>query len=433
MGIRTSSRDEQAQGEDETPRIVLYDHDPTVVDVLASLFEQQGDYEIKSVPRLEGVLEEISGARVDLAICELKDATGTEGDLASFVIESGTPVIVTAERGSRDHYDAIMGISPYDCVFKTGAHAYDHIVALADRALKNRDLLSLVVDDGRVLRGITRHMLERQCCEVVEAVNGAEALLLIEQEARIRLVVTDYNMPRMDGVEMTRAIRTRFPHRGIVVIGVSGSDDPHLSTAFLREGANDYLRRPFSYEELLCRVNQNLRLLDALEYVRHLAETDQLTGIPNRRCFFEKGVARLRGARSRDRSYAAILDIDRFKAINDTHGHACGDIVLRQVAKAIAIFFAEEVHGRIGGEEFAVLVTDVDHGEFVARCEGLRLALAGAEFTCGGGGDSGKGSLTVTVSVGVGADKGGDLDAMLRSADKHLYQAKADGRDRVVF
>jgi diguanylate cyclase (GGDEF)-like protein len=209
-------------------------------------------------------------------------------------------------------------------------------------------------------------------------------------------------------------------------MGLSAADDPRLSAKFLKSGANDYVSKPFSYEELLCRVTQNLDMLEMITAIRDAATHDHLTGLHNRRFFFEQGQVLHQAARDKDATLAAVMiDLDNFKSINDTYGHEGGDEVLRHVAEMLLDHFGQDLVVRLGGEEFAILIGGQTAAQVLARVDGFRRLIAASPAGYG------KQTIPCTISAGVCADMEDDIDAMLRRADAHLYRAKAAGRNRV--
>jgi diguanylate cyclase (GGDEF)-like protein len=186
--------------------------------------------------------------------------------------------------------------------------------------------------------------------------------------------------------------------------------------------------RTFGY--FLARNFQlSFELHEAYERAKDLSRTDELTGLPNRRAFVEQGAGAIELARRHSRPLSLVMfDIDHFKAINDTHGHAAGDAVLREVASAIwHVARTSDLPGRLGGEEFGVLLPETSGTDGVTVAERLREEIGRRTVTFAEAG------ITPSCSFGV-AERGTalpDLDALMRAADQALYQAKADGRNRV--
>lgn len=181
---------------------------------------------------------------------------------------------------------------------------------------------------------------------------------------------------------------------------------------------------------ILNSERMEMDLTQAQSSLRHLATTDFLTGIDNSRSFMEKGEQEIHRARRYDRSLAALMvDLDHFKQTNDTYGHAVGDKTLAAVADTFRSLLRDiDIYGRLGGEEFAILLPEADLDGAVTTAERLRLAVAEMVIP------DGPSTLNVTVSIGVAvlSEKDGALEALLKRADEGMYEAKRQGRNRVV-
>ena len=202
-----------------------------------------------------------------------------------------------------------------------------------------------------------------------------------------------------------------------------------VSVGFLKAGANDFISMPFIPEELQCRIASNVETLEQIELLHNLASRDALTGLFNRRHFFESAGTLIEEAQAKNLTSAvAILDIDDFKQLNDSHGHDFGDQALAKVAR----YLAQSVEGsghllaRIGGEEFAILFPGLNAKEALRLSDHIRLDLSHETL------DVDDRQITLTVSIGVAEIGGqGSLDQYLIAADRALYAAKHEGRNCV--
>lgn len=297
---------------------------------------------------------------------------------------------------------------------------------------------TLVVDDSRVVRRLIADTLRLAGFSVDEAENGLQALALLDQH-EYDVVLTDLRMPEMDGFALLETIRQReLPPEVIVVTGSFGQD---LSCAVraLRLGAHDYLvKTPARPEEVVMTVERaidkkRLKAANAalVEQLRSLSRTDALTGALNRRAFTEAVMREQARASRYGLSLSLLLfDLDNFKVINDTYGHAAGDEVLKLfVQRAQALFRDCDAVFRVGGEEFAVLLphTDLEGGQRAAERLGATIARTNIAF--------GPHALRVTVSAGVATGLGTELDGLdlMAVADEALYRAKRGGRNRVCL
>jgi diguanylate cyclase (GGDEF)-like protein len=228
-------------------------------------------------------------------------------------------------------------------------------------------------------------------------------------------------------VHLTAAVRAYHSSAKMGVIGISGSTDAYLGVRFLKAGADDIVRKPFLVEEFVGRVNTCLDHLDNIQLIQEQANRDYLTKLYNRRYLFEAGNTLFNSAkRGHIQLAVAMLDIDHFKRINDSHGHDVGDAAIAAVAKLLnKSYRGTDLVARMGGEEFCVLA--VNTGSPAEVFERFRQEVEAMEIPLRGGDD-----LRMTISIGVTTRVDGSLDSMINDADKALYEAKQGGRNRVV-
>jgi diguanylate cyclase (GGDEF)-like protein len=302
--------------------------------------------------------------------------------------------------------------------------------------------LILVADDEPVNLALIKRRLEWEEYRVETAEDGGRAV-----EAARRslpdLILLDVMMPVLDGLQACRLLKQDPATRDIPVIFLSALDDTQTKVSGLALGANDYISKPFSSEELLARVRVAIRLKRERDRLRQRAEelrrsaeaasemsmTDPLTGLLNRYGLHRALQRELAQARRYARPLSCLLlDIDFFKAVNDTYGHAAGDTALRQAARALADSVrGSDVVCRYGGEEFLVLAPETGLEGARSLAEKIRQAFSARLF-----GDAAH-TFALTLSVGVAElrpdESGND---MIARADEALYHAKQTGRDRVA-
>lgn len=288
----------------------------------------------------------------------------------------------------------------------------------------------VVAEDSLVIRAVLVEQLQSRGYRVIEAGDGEEALAACHRE-QPDVVLLDVEMPHLDGHGVLARIKADPRLADIPVVFVTSRVTTEDVVDGLRLGAHDYLRKPFEPSELLARVHAAVRskaLQDELRLrnaeLELASRTDALTGLGNRR-HLEEQLQRL--AATGDPISVLLCDIDRFKQVNDTRGHAAGDEVLRVVsARLREVARPGDVPGRWGGEEFLVVLPATGPDEAAAMGERTRRVIAAAPVPLADG------PLAVTTSVGVasGAEEG--WECLVRRADTGLYAAKESGRDRVV-
>lgn len=364
-----------------------------------------------------------------MAVVDLNLPDAPYGEALDCAIAHGIPTVVFTATFDLQTRNRIMERNVIDYVLKDNEFALDNLVATVRRAISNAKTRILVVDDLASARQVLVALLKVQQYQVVDVGSGVEALAALEVHDDIEVVITDHHMPDMSGYELTRRIRHRFGSDRLRIVGISSSSDRMLSASFLKAGASDFLYRPFVAEELQCRVANNVETLSQLKQLRAAAARDYLTGLYNRRYFYDQGPKLVNDCLRRNATGSiAILDIDHFKRLNDTYGHEIGDRVLAAVARRLAAIFegSDNLLSRLGGEEFAILFPMMDSLAATELCDEIRSEISRMKVTAD---DE---DLSVTVSIGVAEISGYEtFDNYLNAADQFLYMAKHRGRNLV--
>ena len=338
------------------------------------------------------------------------------------------PTIVLLEKIRKNTYDTFEKYNIVDFVSLQSNNFLLQTALSTARFLKNYESNILIVDDSRLQLKVAQDILENQNFNVYTAHDGAEALALVQKgKIKFSLVLTDYNMPKMDGLELTIALRENYAKDEMGIIVLSGSESSSIIEKFIRIGANDFIGIPYVKTEVLARVNANLEILDLFEHSRNLANRDYMTGAYNRRFFFESGRAIVKKAqREKENLCIAMLDIDKFKDINDNYGHDVGDATIKELVRILnANLRNSDLMARFGGEEFCVLLDNI-------TLENAKILFEKIRKTC---------EMNIleifsqkvhfSVSIGVQYGLSTDLESMIRSADDALYYCKENGRNQI--
>jgi two-component system cell cycle response regulator len=296
----------------------------------------------------------------------------------------------------------------------------------------------LVADDSPIYRKLLDQSLSEEHSTLLFAKDGRQAIdLFAEHEPAV--VITDWMMPDISGIELCQRIRRDFQHAYPYIILLTSNSDKEQIIQGLGAGADDYLTKPFHPGELQARVRVGRRIKDLHNEIQaknrlleEMALTDPLTGLANRRAIDIWTTGQLSAAiRHNFPIWVAMADLDHFKNINDTYGHETGDAVLKRFAEIIkSSTRASDLCGRLGGEEFLVVLTHVEKENAAIAIERIRKRFEAETFNVANH------TFGATASFGIASFRGTaspDFRELLTRADTALYSAKHNGRNRVEF
>jgi len=292
----------------------------------------------------------------------------------------------------------------------------------------------LLVDDEEDARMTLSELLEMKQFTVTVADTGEKALKMLE-DTPFDLVLSDLFMPRIDGIALTRAIKSMgLP---VPVIVMTGFATIEAAVETMKAGAADFITKPFNIDQILIVITRTLetkrlqRLAEEREYFEHLSNIDGLTELYNHRYFHQIISTEIeREKRYRRPLSLMIIDIDNFKTCNDTYGHLVGDVVLKQVGALIK----KSTRGcdfvaRYGGEEFAVILPEASKQEASVVAERIRSSIEEFAFSSLSGKRMGR--LTVTIGLASLPDDARDKRGLIEMADQKMYKGKDAGKNRV--
>jgi two-component system, cell cycle response regulator len=296
----------------------------------------------------------------------------------------------------------------------------------------------LAVDDSAIYRKLVEQSLSGERYAVRFGKNGREALDLFAKH-QPAVVITDWNMPDMGGLELCQHIRRDFPNCYCHLILLTSNSEKEQVVEGLAAGADDYLTKPFHSGELVARVEVARRIVELHRQVQaknrlleEMALTDALTGLPNRRAIDIWAPRQLSAAARHNFPFWAVMtDLDFFKKVNDTFGHDAGDTALKTFSEILTANTRQsDMCARLGGEEFLVMMTHANKEGAMSVVERIRKQFENTKFAFG------KDTITATASFGVAGFLGinpPDWNALVSRADTALYAAKHNGRNRIEF
>jgi len=413
--------------------VLIVDDDPIILDML----EEKLNNKIKNINILkaltykEGMKHILTkNQTISVAILDLNLPDVEDGALVEFARKKEIPTIVLTGTMDENLKQTLLGNNILDYIVKGGKKGINHAVNSVDRVLKNYDINILVVDDSTIQLSMAVTILEKTKFNVTTATNGLEAYgILHNSEKKFSLVLTDFNMPKMDGMDLTLKIREEYDKDELGVIVLSANETPEISSQFISIGANDFINKPYSEIEVITRINSNLELLELFEKTKDMANKDFMTGAYNRRFFFDSGEAIFEKAK-RDKKdlVVAMFDIDKFKNINDTYGHDVGDVAICEVANILNENLRDsDLMARFGGEEFCVLLENISLEDVEILFEKIRVVFEDNIIKTNGL------EIKFTTSIGICYGLEDNLEAMIKKSDDGLYYCKNNGRNQIAI
>jgi diguanylate cyclase (GGDEF)-like protein len=410
--------------------VLIVEDSRSVRDLLAAHVEEIEGVDFVTAASLAEA-QEILNKDSSLFLCAVLDLNlpdAPDGEIVDLVQKFDIPVIVLTGSLDKAVKQTMNAKLIVEYVIKRNLDELEYVISLIKNIFNNQFAKVLVVDDSPSFRLYLAMLLRHFRYSVLLASDGEEALALINENPDISLIITDYNMPKMNGLKLIEEVRKNYKREDLAILGLSIVANKELTVQLLKTGANDYMTKPIMVDEFYCRVSQSVNMVRNVRTIKESSTTDFLTKVSNRRSLFDSGKVLYENARRGTLHIAmAMIDADFFKKVNDTYGHDAGDKLLIALARTLKhTVRPTDIVARFGGEEFvciAVINKPEDAAEVFerVRCEIEALTVTFGEHY-----------LNVTMSIGVTTALCDSFEGMLKRADRALYRAKEGGRNCVV-
>ena len=413
----------------EKNKILIVEDNKALAKLIAKKMEDNTEMQVDvahSLAEAQAFLTKAKDYFITLLDLNLPDAPN--GEVVDFVASKGLPIIVLTGSMDDKTRETFMDKDIVDYVYKGNMSDVNYIFHMIDRLKNNEQYKVMVVEDVMQTRNDVKKILQNLQFQVFTAAHGEEAMNYFADNPDIKLVVSDYGMPVKDGLEVLKELREQKDKNELGVIMMTSANENVSGAVFLKNGANDFIAKPFLKEELICRVNNTIENMENINKIANFANKDFLTGLFNRRYFYDDMQGYLASLEENPMPYAvAVIDVDGLKNINDKYGQDSGDKILKLLAKKlIDDTKSSDIAARFGGGEFCVLLKNVSQEDAVKFFVGLRAAIAANPVNIKNE------SVKISVSIGVTFGKSDyNVDEILELADEALYKAKQNGRNRV--
>ncbi|MET0357469.1 MAG: response regulator [Cellvibrio sp.] len=410
-------------------KILIVEDSEVVIKVMRHLLLQYPQYQAVFATTKTQAEAAIKEYRNDIfvALVDLNLPDSPDGYVVDYVLAQKLPVIVLTGSYDEQKREQLFSKGIVDYVMKEGRLAYEKAIRLIERLEKNQHIKVLVVDDSDATLKHLGHLFRQHLFQVIEATDGVEAVKMLLENPDVKLLVTDYNMPRMDGFELVKNLRYKYNKTDLIIIGLSGESSETLSAKFLKQGANDFLRKPFLPEEFYCRIIHNLEYMELVNEIASATQRDHLTGLFHRHHFFNASQELYLHAQEKATPLAlAVINIDNFREFNENFGHEGGDQVLVQVARNLSQMLERFLLCRAEGDCFYVLLPGLDNEKAVALISRIRQLLSAEACLIKGE------SKRIYFSAGISNKSEGGADQQIKFATHLLKLGKEAGGNMVL-
>ena len=420
-------------------KLLLVEDSSLVLKVLKRLVHLNAEFEADFAESYQEAIKFIGDKpeKYFAAVVDLNLPDAPKGEIVDYVLERDIPTIVLTASFNESKREALIKKGVVDYVIKESRFSYESAIKIMSRLSKNHNIKIMVVDDSSVARKQCSRLLEKYLFNVVEANGAKEAIHQLVNQPDIKLVITDYNMPEVDGFELVKLIRTKYDKNNLTIIGLSGDGDETLSARFIKNGANDFLKKPFVQEEFYCRVMNSIETLESIEQIKESAKKDYLTQLNNRQYFFQLAEENISRAQQTSSNYfIAIIELDDFDEFDNLQ-HNYGDDAVLQFSQLFSQEFSAMLTGRLSSRQFVLFADDqkgrLSDQKLFELLDNFREKVRRLNIFQEAIDDEDNESLYLSISASFSESRSDGLIPLLESCEALLVRAKEAGNDIVVF
>jgi len=409
-------------------KLLLIEDSTLVVKVMRHLIQEQALFEVDfavNMAQARALLEE-NAERYFAAVVDLNLPDANDGDAVDLVNQYALPILVLTASMDAEKRERLFEKGIVDYVIKENRYAYEYAVRLMIRLYKNHLIKVLVVDDSTTARKQAVRLLQKYRFQVTEADNAKQAIHKLVAEPDIRLVVTDYNMPEVDGFDLVRLIRSKYDKEHLCIIGLSGEGNAELSAKFIKNGANDFLRKPFNQEEFYCRVIHNIESVEAFERLQQAKAYDEATGLIKRNGFINQVNQQCQAYRGNKGYAMALIAIDDF----DDFCHLAfnyGDSLIASLVERLKIDVPHALIGRISAKHIGIFLLDILRDDMLNMMDEFTQEFSETPLP------TEQGEVKASLGVGLIHSDKQDAHSMLKIADALLRKAQEQGHNNLEY
>lgn len=410
-------------------RILIIEENKKLANLIAKKIKATFDFEIDFAYKFSEAKLYLSKYNYFVTLLDIDLPDTSDIKMLDYVLGKGQQVIVLSEHINTEFRQKILQKSIIDYVSKDGIEDIEYIIQTIKRVQKNQTHKVLLVDDSLVFRKQMSKLLKTLLYDVYSVAHGEEALGMLETHPDISLIITDYNMPVMNGLELIQEVRKSKSKNDLCIIAISGNSDDALNAQFLKYGANDYIKKPFSKEEFSCRVNNSIEALENIQTLTNYAKRDLLTGLYNRQTLLQE-IDKIinNGDELVDTLAIGIIAIDSLEKISEAYGTKTRDRAIVQLSEIInSNKTYKDIAAHLSEEEFCLVLQNTNQALALEMFNKIKNTVEQSFIYT-----DDKKILNFTISIGV-AMFDGDLDESMSQADMMLYNAKNSAPNQICI
>lgn len=364
-----------------------------------------------------------------LALLDYNLPDAQNGEIISFINKFNIPSILLTGTQLEKKDDIFQNNNLIDYVLKNGSYAIDYTIAIVKRFILNSKIEILIIDDSKTFAAKMESLCKRYNLNTTINYSAIDALETIKQRPDIKVILVDYMMPKMDGLQFTMELRKSYKKDEVAIIALSGTSEKEIVASFLKYGANDFLYKDFTNEEFIARVNNNIEVIELFDYTQDKAKKDPLTGLFNKRYLLEIGRDIYERATLKNTLLATVMiDINDFNVICDSYGHDIGDETIKHVSKILNQNLNQDsIISRFGSDQFCILFKNRAYAEITDTFEELRNIIKNTPLKIN---DT---SYSISVNIGANINFTDSLETMIDLADEVLCNIKDRKIDTIII
>jgi diguanylate cyclase (GGDEF)-like protein len=364
-----------------------------------------------------------------LALLDYNLPDAQNGQIITFINKFKIPSILLTGSQLEKKDEIFKNEYLIDYVLKNGSYAIDYTIAMVKRFILNAKIEVLVIDDSKTFAAKMESLCRRYNLNTTINYSAIEALETIKQRPDIKIILVDYMMPKMDGLQFTMELRKTYKKDEVAIIALSGTSEKEIVANFLKYGANDFLYKDFTNEEFIARVNNNIEVIELFDYTQDKSKKDPLTGLFNKRYLLEIGRDIYERATKKKTLLAAMMiEIDEFNVLCDSYGHETGDEALVHVGNILnKNLNKDSIISRFGAEQFCVLFKNRPYAEVIQVFQEIKEMIQNSPLKIDDN------IHNITVSIGGNINFLDSLENMIDVADETLCDLKHKKSEKVII